>query len=770
MIRDAASTLALDTPTLAAAIRDAGGDGRYAVADARLGTWTPQSLATQWISQIVGQDVVFNSDVPKMISFEWLNEALAGGIDEEGKGNRALLGAFETASQLRRVLTQRPASLVLLTPDSGSPWLDESELLLGYVRELSPAIRITAIATAHSAPTPAESVADALAPPSQPRFSAIRAHSLVSAMPVALSPRLRSLLGEESATNLLILDNGWALATPESRLGEQWHFSAEQLARFSQPGLTSLRSFATFHAEPGLCSAMQLALEAWRLCYVGPRELAPILMDRAVDCARTPQERDMLLAQRQMLRIRTSSFAKAAAEPAPRESAAPDAAGTIEEGRGWGLALTGDAAGARDILRRARALRSIDPPDRAALLLLNISALAELRAGDAVGAMKLEKIIERRLSEIPGSEDLRFVNCINQARLYRYERDFDQSENYYRQAFETARGGRTDTDQVNVNLCFAQLAMARGHEADALLHWVRAAMQWCTNECPEALNWRVQMLVIEKERRVTVSSYAEAQALAEMLAGGFLRQLDRLAAINGIKIDADSNDALPFFVSDAVSTPATPPRVLGGTGWSVLATRVNIEPRCSGPMIERLRAWLTAWIRRRSAAADENCFLIDRRDGDEMPVDWATMLASAVDHGAGTIEFDGRCVALDRDDLTRAQHRRSLLLSPCVARVTDDEPPVVHFHRYRPPLALSPSHRELIDCARMAMPLSAILDRGPEPRSGLPLLRRQRVICLGPLASIDIDAFAARPGTSIVEPRQVLLASQPGLAPTRKAQ
>lgn len=754
-----ASPAVHDTPALSSALRDAAKGSRVAVADARFGTWTPHSIATQWIGQIVGQDIALKNDAPPIASLMSLGDAMCAGIDEEGKGNRALLSAFGTARQLATLLARRPCGLILLAPVMGFDWLADATLFLGYLEEMVPETRVT-ILTGES-PVPCERGDEAgAAAQDSPVPRAIRANSLAAAIPSAMSPRTVSLFGEAEKRDLLILENGWAIAAPESRGGDAWLFSAADIARLGPLGLGALRGFATYYSASETCGAWQCCVDAWRICHAGPRELAPMLMDQAVERAAAGGERETLRAQRQALRIATSNYPVAAAELPPEPQADPATAGFIEQTRGWGLVMIGQPAAAHAALRRALALRPVGPPARADLLLMNIAALAELRAGYPDEAMALEKQIELGLESIPGAEELRFVNSINQARLYRYQQDFDRARTYYEHAFTTTKGGRTETDHVNVELCLARLEMARGDNPAAFLHWVRAAMQWCANACPEALNWRVQMLVIDKGWQIALTNHADAQALVERLAGGFLNQLQQLAAALDLAVDVDPNHAFPFFVSDAVRVQARP-RALGGAGWSVLAATVDDAPRPSGARLRALWAWLTAFIHRTVLGAAGNCFLIDRRDGSDMPTDWEAVLASAVDHDAAAIDFDGRHAMIDASWAADAQQRRALGLNPFVARIEEDgERPLVHFRRYANAFTPSPSQHELIVAAQRGVSLGEALHGRDELAADLTMLRRQRIVRLAELALDDAQSFDSKS----VSPQPVARAAARGPA------
>lgn len=729
-----------DLPILAAydrsALRDALDALRpapCAVADLSRGGWGAQSLATQWLGQILGRDVTPRNDAPPIEQLYSLGRAMGAGIDEESRGNRSLTQAFGAAQQLARLLARVPTALVVLTPGHGFGWRRDDRLLLEYLLELAPDITVTLIVTA---------------PPGAPRF--VPPSSPALALPTALSPALRELVDPAGEADLLILDNGWAIAAPGDRNTGGAPFDQAALARFAHPRLAPFLAFAMLHAEEDAVASWQLCFEAWRQCHSGYREVAPELMDTAIARAPEATSEAALRAQRQAMRIADAAFVQAADEPAPAAEVPPDVAGFIEECRGWGMVMANRPQEALTALRRAMALLVTNTPDKAQLLLMNIAALAEQRSGYTEQALTLEREIEARLPDLPGANgELTFVNSINLARLRRYAECFDDAERYYRRAFDTFEGARTETDQVNVDLCLARLAMARGDADAAFDHWIRAALQWVANRCPEALNWRVQALVIGNGRRISIQTHTEAAALVEQLAAGFVLALDDAARAAGHTLGDDEAPMRHFLPSDRARIGLVPLRLLGGTGWSVVAATTCEQPRHQGEAMQRLRRRLSGWIAAQWPTAGENAYLIDRRDGTGMPGTPAEQVASAADHGVDAIHLPAAHGRLDESDIATLRDARIIRLSPIVAEIERDR---VHFRRYMQPLSLMGIDAAIVAAAQAGWPVGRLLAdqarqgrRESAVRQALDALREKHVVQLRAITPDMLDDLRGKP-------------------------
>lgn len=702
---------------------------RFAVADLSLSSWGPQSLATQWLSQIIGRDVTPRSYAPPIEQLLALGEAMCASIDEEGRGNFALIQAHGAAQQLARVLAYVPTALVVLVPGYGFSWRHEDRLLTEYLLATSPETSITLISTA---PLKATS----FTPP----------RNLAHALPTALSPALATLVAGKASAGLVVLDNGWAIVAPEYRLAGGMRFDTEALDRFEHPRLLPFRAFAMLHAQNDALDPWHICFEAWRQCHSGYREVALKLADSAVARTRDANIEAAIRAQRQAMRLANASFADAAKEPPPALGVEPEIATLIEACRGWGMVMTNRPSEALQSLRTALSLCATDRSNKGDLFFMNITALAELREGHTERALTLENAIEARLAMLPGpNSELIFVNSLNLSRLKRYIGHFEDSERYLRQAFSTFEGARTETDHVNADLCFARLATARSDAEAAFDHWIRAAMQWVASRCPEALNWRVQMLVIGDARRIAIRNHIEAAALVEQLAGGFVLALDQAAAAAGRTICDDATPARHFLASEKASDDVVPLRLLGGTNWSVIAATTCRQSRHQGVAMQRLRRRLTGWIEAQWPAKGENAYLIDRRDGSSMPGDIAEQVASAVDHGVGAIHLPDCVRPITKTEIGKLCDSRVLQINPIVAAIDGEQ---ARFRRYLQPYVFTSADAEIVASARIGRTVKetlAKLERLGIPaataRRALLKLRKHRVIQLRIIDPDTLNTF-----------------------------
>ncbi len=161
--------------------------------------------------------------------------------------------------------------------------------------------------------------------------------------------------------------------------------------------------------------------------------------------------------------------------------------------------MTGSAHRATAYFELARQHFDSENAPRLALYLLNITALARLRSGDAGGALALEDEIELRLQD-PRRRDwhLIYINCLNLARIYKKLGALDHAARYYRRAFYVTSSARSESDLLYMNLCQAQLEALRGNTAAVLSNWLRATIHWLSDPLPEALAPRVAQAVLGK--------------------------------------------------------------------------------------------------------------------------------------------------------------------------------------------------------------------------------------------------------------------------------
>jgi tetratricopeptide (TPR) repeat protein len=658
-----------------------------AVADLTLGSWTPHSIEAQWLGQILQKDVVFKSDATPLAAISSLGDAMYASIDEESLGARAPFLARRAARQLSRVLARRPAALIVLVPCFSIPWRDDDALLLEYLNEIEPGLDLTfAIAGDQPSawPTDQPSPPLGLAPA---KFVA-PADNVLYAVPSAISPSVLGRIG--ALAGLIPITGGWALVAPESR--QRPALDRTAVKAFKAIGLDKLSAYASLHGQGANNDAWLLCAEAWKQCHSGYRELGLTFIAAAENAATNILQREALRSQKQAMRIATSRFQEAAEEQDTADSAPPALAGIMNGLKGWGLVMAGQPSEAQAYLAKALALGPSGSMDKAYLFLKNIHALALLRSGHPDEALSEELCIEAAISTLPThAAALNFVNALNLARLYRYSRDFKRARAYYTKAFDTCDGSRTETDAVNQNLCFARLAEDEAHHREALLCWLRAALQWCANDCPEALNWRSQALVTGSRHQTPIRGLSDARRIVEALAEAFVESLDRVATLCGMDCQSWSSmgSELPIVSTDVDDARLRPVRYIGGNGWAVVGCVGKLSRRSFGPSFKRLLRWLNHWIQDKTGIGTENCYAIDRYDGREMPVTHREMLGSAIDFSVYRFVYDGVEACIDSTVLETWRDMRVLTMGPMIAHADiEGSNPQIIFKRYLRPIRL----------------------------------------------------------------------------------
>ncbi|MFB9240505.1 hypothetical protein IV454_25065 [Massilia antarctica] len=687
-------------PALRELIENISRGGTCAVADLSLGTWTKQALATQLLGQLVGQEVSLKSGSEHVAGSAGDSMSLA--IDQEGRGNISVLSAFGTAQQIARLLQKRPAQLFIVCPRFGIAWRYADHLLIEYLRVLHGALDLTLVVVGDEPCTWPENW-EVSEHGSAPTLPASGRRSLVSMLPSAIPPSILKTLSDDDMGAMIPLANGWALVMPESRRDSAdpaVRFTPDEVASMAHTSMRHFRAYAMLHADKEAVDSRVLCSEGWKHIESGYRELALSYMDMAEAKASSPAEKMAYRTQKQFMHITLSNFKAAANIDDPDPALPPDLLGTLLELKGWGLVMSGSHQAALPYLTKALAMFEPKAMDKTYLFLMNITAFAHLRNGDHEAAFKLEKRIEQLLDDPTlGDARIAFVNSINLARLYRYRGELDESQTYYGRAFSTVEGGRTDTDAVNVNLCLLRVEEARGNTREAMLCWIRAALHWCASECPEALNWRVHPLILNKGGVIDVKGIRQAYDLVDSLAAGFLSNLKKFAesGVTSAAVEETQAGGCDFFFDEAISSVKVMTRYVGGHGWGVMAATGCGEKRDYGGNYAALTRWLSAWIAGQAGQAAEQCYVIDRRDGTEMPRNWPEMLNSAAEFKITHLVYDGKHVEITPVQLDALEQKRAVKLNPLVAHIEqDDSKMVLHYKRYLPQFALTGEEQLLL--------------------------------------------------------------------------
>jgi tetratricopeptide (TPR) repeat protein len=328
----------------------------------------------------------------------------------------------------------------------------------------------------------------------------------------------------------------------------------------------------------------------------------------------------------QMIRIAMMRFEAAAGYELGDAAEAPELQGAASQTKGWGLLMSGRPREAESYFERARADYDPSSTDRSYLYLMNISALNQARLGNIAAALDWEQKIEAKLDELERPDwQLRYVNALNHARLYKVTGDYGRSEAYYQRAFSINDGIRRPTDYVYFNFTLAQLCDQRHAAAESVPYWLRAAMHWLSCTLPEALAPRMAGAILG---RVSYRDVDDMEEIAQALCHG----LSRSARAAGLPTEASS---MPRICFKALETPRGGrfDAAIGAEGWSCLVDTTESQPALDGEAYRQLNALTLCLIQSlqpRYQLPSNGTLWLDRQTGREIPVDLAELVASAM--------------------------------------------------------------------------------------------------------------------------------------------
>lgn len=460
--------------------------------------------------------------------------------------------------------------------------------------------------------------------------------SLLTLVPGTVSAEIALQTADERiALDGYSLQHGYVLVPPEARCDPQQipRLTYDRIAAATRQ-LPWLKAYAQVLGNNYYVDPWRLWAQALQQFKAGSVGTALRLATRASVCARTPAQRGVLYSLVQGMRIASRRFEEAASAPDPQPSIPDTLRSFLFEAKGWGLVMSDRPHEAQDCFRRAIELFGGEIRDRRAhLYLLNISALSRLKMGDVAGALNIEKEIAVSHTNLEQRDwRLEYINSINLARLYCRLGNFEQAVLYYRKAFETTLGTRSEGDCIYTNVCFARLDEERGRPLDSFGYRVRAAMHWVSSEAPEALSWRVAGAITGRKLSITDN-------LVEVVSAALCSQLIISAKLAGLEQCArrmqDANgEEPPVFMRPALGVcHGTVSHAVLGPGWSILTGTTVHPPQIISEAFRRLRLMLLQLIRvlyARARLPVVGTLLIDDCFGREIPTTVFELLESAI--------------------------------------------------------------------------------------------------------------------------------------------
>ncbi|WP_437587677.1 hypothetical protein [Sorangium sp. So ce1000] len=676
-----------------------GAQGRLVVADMSLGSWRSHQIASELCAQLglpepdVGPPPAGGAGGP--------SSRIGRLIDSDTRGDRATADALRLATEVRdAVAAHAPTVFCVVVGPHDVPWEPGDALFVRFLAQAlsATAHRLVLVTCAAQDPmlpsgfsaswsgaariAPAAAVGDEQA--SWTLIPGVLTPDVIEALPLA-----------RGAAPFVPLPGGCSLVPPELRPDPRV-VAPELYGRLAAAArqVPWIAAYAACQGSDGAIDPSFLWEHARREFEAGGAGIALRLLQRAIPLARSVPERGVFLLLAQALRIASGLFAQAAEAPDPDERSPAELRGWLWHTKGWALTMRERHAEAEACLERAReALRGTGLTEEY-LYVMNISALNRLKLGDWEGALALEDTIRTALDGVTtGVWQLRYINSLNLGRLHRRRRDFEASERYYRDAFGTTFGARTDSDSIYLNVCLARLDDARGGHADAFRAWARAALHWASSPAPEAIAKRVVAAILAPPGDRTEGNPSDdvsATLTASLAESAAAAGMDREAAL--IRT-VDPGAAAALLRPDALARErfaSTRWHALRGPGGWVLGAEAESPPVVVSAANRRLRAALAALLAPTAspgAPAALRTIVVDDQLGRELPGSDAEILSVCLRLGVRTLIVDGHELDLDGALRARLESRLQVRIGAAVDRI-DPERAVVTFKRYREPRRL----------------------------------------------------------------------------------
>jgi tetratricopeptide (TPR) repeat protein len=604
---------------------------------------------------------------------------------------QAAVAAAAAAAVARAVRRRGPHAAVVVAPRFGLPWADEDlvflELILAESADLD--VVVASAPDAIGLPEPACGSVALRIPADAPA-------SVVALVPGIVEPSVRSTLAgllAGSDAGLLPLARQFTLVPPECRRppADVPRHEYDWLAVLAG-GVPWLAAYAQCFASDELVDPRLLHAESARRWSEGSASAAIRLAGRAAECARSAAERELLQCWSAGLRIALRRFGELAEWPDPPATAGSATRGFLHQAKGWGLVMSGRAAEADAHLEQARALYGAGAGSREHLYLLNISALARLRLGDAAGALALEEAIAGDAAALdPPDPALEYLNAINLARLRRRLGDLEGARRDYSRAFDVTLGTRSDSELVYTNVTLGRLAAGSGDPDEALLCALRAALHWLAGAVPEAIGSRTLAAVVGRPWP------PRARPEVAEVAAALTAQLNDAALACGLAAVATSDPAPAFVRSDAADREGLELRAAGADGVGFLTAMPALPGRRICPEQARLGALvrdLLDTLCPGSDVATAGTIVVDARFGREVPVTAAELLGVCIRLGVGQMVVSGLAVTLDEATRSALERSASVRLGPAVSSIERNG--TVRFKRILPPRPLDGDEAQVI--------------------------------------------------------------------------
>jgi tetratricopeptide (TPR) repeat protein len=746
-----------DSAALSTKIAELREESFVVVTDLSLGAWQAQHVARELRAQLGLPTRSTLEDAGRrheelLVRGSSYADITASAVAAEAAGDAKVSVAAAAAEQIADAVRERgPHTILVVAPRFGLPWEDDDILLLDFLtRLLGPdevRVFVAVASDARSLPrrfhvrhrARARRTVPSTQTPMTVPLEPVAATSIVALVPGLVQKKVQASLDAAlpgAVVGLLSIGEGFALVAPEHRrpLASVPVHEFDWLAVVSAP-FPWLAAFAQCFSSRELVDPRLLSAEASRRWAEGAASVALRMGVRAIDSARTNQERDALQCWVQGVRIAAHRFDELADAPDPPVGSAPATQGFLHEAKGWGLVMSGQAHEAGAHFKRAQELLSPHSGSREFLYLLNISALGQLRSGDAVGALTLEETIAERAALLdPRDWSLEYLNALNLARLRKYLGDVEGAYSDYRRAFDVTLGTRSDSERVYSNVVLGRAAAASGRLEVAFFCALRASLHWLSSRIPEAIGSRTLAAILARPWPLT-----SRPTIAEV-AGALEAELTDAAVAFGrpaivAAVHREGRAPIPAFVGGELSPlqdEVLDLRAVGTEGIGLLVTdrRVRTPQAPDGRLrLGALTRDLLEALCPDAGIEAAGTIVVEENHGREVPTSAAELLDVCIRRGLRRMVFSDRGVGLD--DACRSHLERASLvtLGPAVAGIDGgDSGRRIRFKRVLAPLLLGDGEDRVVSHLSERSSIAGLASRLTSEGTGDDVVRLVRTL------------------------------------------
>lgn len=422
---------------------------------------------------------------------------------------------------------------------------------------------------------------------------------------------------------------------------------------------------------------------AWRASFLGDYPLAESLALEGYQQSTEASIKEEYLANLQIIRLTHGYFEEAALQEFPKEIHTEKHFRVLWYSKAYCGTITRhlDIAGKGfEALGFSETLadRTVEDVYR-----LNIYALFQYLSKNVDKAKEIEHIIELRLDALPDPPvQIVYLNSMNQARLFKYQKEYDRSFTYYQKAWKAIEGSLIDYDLIYHPASFARLAEARGDWQEAYDMWVNSALYWSAKRCKEALAFRALGLILGKP----VS--AKEIVSRERMAQAYESRIRESAAKAGISLPQPSDLPRPIRYLSTCSKPKSE--------WSVhlLPGKIAVingmgpsDARVDCPSLNQLLNGILQAAFPEVAPQKGSMWVVDDTYSQGLPLEPTASYTQAFLHGIPTVLVHGKPPPQTPAAL---ESRLNVELSPGIERIIEDEnKSLAVYKRYRPDYFLS---------------------------------------------------------------------------------